>query len=175
MRPVALKDVPEIFTLAADPQIARYTSFFGQALHTSQQETRDFIERCLKMPRGEYGMAWVILEKYNNAIIGMISLFGYSTVNRKAEFGYALSPTHWGHGIMTEVSKALIMYAFTELNLVRLQATVDPENGGSTRVLKKCGLKYEGLLHNYYIVNDACCDRAMYALTQEAFLNLAQS
>lgn len=169
IRPVVLGDEPGIFPLASDPQIARYTTFFGPKIHTSSLETREFIERCFKMPRGEYGMTWVILEKYNHQIIGLICLFGYSSVHRKAEFGYVLSPTHWGMGIVTEVSKALITYVFTELNLLRLQATVDPENIGSERVLIKCGMRYEGLLRNYYIVHDICRNRAIYALTREDF------
>jgi ribosomal-protein-alanine N-acetyltransferase len=167
LRPLSLDDAPGIFSLASDPEIARYTTMFGATLHQDQRATREFIERCLKMSYGGYGMAWVILEKYSGTLIGMMSVFGYSMIHRKAEFGYALSPAYWGMGIMTEVSKALIAFAFTELNLVRLQATVDPENISSERVLQKCGMQYEGLLHNYYIVNDACCNRAMYALTQK--------
>lgn len=167
LRPISVDDTPEIFILASDPQIARYTLFFGQRLHTSYEETCAFIERCLKMHSGEYGMNWVIIEKYSSTIIGAVALFGYSAVNRKAEFGYALSPAYWDKGIMTEVSKALITSLFTQLNLVRLQATVDPENEASVRVLVKCGMQYEGLLHNYYILHDESRNRAMYALTQK--------
>lgn len=169
MRPLCLHDAPAIFLLASDPQIARYTAIFGPTPHQSLQETKKFIQRCLTLQQNNYGMIWVILEKYSNAIIGMMSLFGYSSAHKKAEFGYVLSPSHWGHGIMTEISKLLTNYAFTELCLVRLQATVDPENIGSIRVLTKCGLQYEGLMHNYYIVNNICCNRAMYAMTREDF------
>lgn len=170
LRPLSLNDTPDIFRLASDPDIARYTTFFGQTLHQTHEETLAYIQRCLKMHYEEYGMNWVIVEKYNDTIIGAITLFGYSSVHKKGEIGYALSPAYWDHGIMTEVSKALIAFTFTQLNLVRLQATVDPENIGSKRVLKKCGMQYEGLLRNYYIVHDACCNRAMYAITRDEFL-----
>jgi ribosomal-protein-alanine N-acetyltransferase len=166
LRPIILDDAPEIFTLASDPEIARYTLMFGATLHQTQEDTRAFIQRCLDMPRNGYGMAWVIIEKYNGTLIGMASLFGYSKVNRKAEFGYALSPAYWRMGIATEISKALIQSVFAQLNLVRLQATVDPENSASERVLIKCGMQCEGILHNYYIVHDEPRNRAMYALTQ---------
>ena len=169
MRPIALSDASDVFILASDPQIARYTTFFGQTLHQTPDETRDFIQLCLGMQRNNSGASWVIIEKYNNEIIGMINIFGYSTTHRKAEIGYVLSPTYWGRGIMTEVSATLIAYLFHEMQLVRLQATVDPENIGSVQVLQKCGMQHEGLLHNYYIVHGASCNRAMYAILREEF------
>jgi [ribosomal protein S5]-alanine N-acetyltransferase len=169
LRPITLDDAPAVFPLASDPEIARYTSMFGSTLHLVPKETRSFIQRCLDMQRNNYGMCWVIIEKYSDTIIGMMSLFGYSSAHRKAEFGYALSPAYWGMGIATEVSKALIQSVFTQLDLMRLQATVDPENMNSIRVLIKCGMQYEGLLRNYYIVHDESRSRAMYALTQEEF------
>lgn len=174
LRPLSVNDMPDIFSLASDPDIARYTSFFGQTLHQTHEETYAFIQRCLRMHFGEYGMNWVITEKYSGIIIGAVTLFGYSAANRKAEIGYCLSPAYWNMGIMTEVNKMIIIYVFTELNLVRLQATVDPKNIGCEQVLKKCGMQYEGLLRNYYIVRDACCNRAMYALTREEFFTQYQ-
>lgn len=169
LRPLALSDAPALFPLASDPEIARYTTMFGSTLHQTEKETCSFIQRCLDMQRNNVGMCWVIIEKYNGTIIGMMSLFGYSAIHRKAEFGYALSPTYWSMGIMTEVSKALITFAFMQLNLIRLQATVDPENGGSERVLIKCGMEREGLLRCYYIVREEPRDRIIYALTRESF------
>jgi len=170
LRPLSLDDAPALFSLASDPVIARYTTMFGQALHQTHQETRAFIQQCLTMQQKGYGINWVIIAKENNTLIGLIHIFSYSTVHKKAELGFCLSPEYWGCGLMTEVIKTIIFFMFTHLHLMRLQATADPENVGSMQVLTKCGMQHEGLLHNYYIVHGTCCDRNMYAITHEGFL-----
>lgn len=43
------------------------------------------------------------------------------------------------------ITKLFVTYAFTELNLHRIQAEVQPYNVGSIRVLEKAGFHQEGL------------------------------
>ncbi len=50
----------------------------------------------------------------------------------------------WGKGYATEVAGGLISYGFSSCGLERIEATVDPENRVSRRVLEKIGMRYDG-------------------------------
>jgi RimJ/RimL family protein N-acetyltransferase len=61
------------------------------------------------------------------------------------EFGlfYALSPTHQRQGYATEAAKALINYAFNQLDLQRIVATTTHENAASIGVMRNVGMRIE--------------------------------
>ena len=62
------------------------------------------------------------------------------------EIGYCLRPDFWGRGCAAEAAGALLALGFEQLQLHRIQASCDPENAGSRRVLEKLGLQLEGRL-----------------------------
>src|SRR5436309_3552164 len=60
-------------------------------------------------------------------------------VFQAAYLGYSLAEHAQGHGYMTEALRAVIDFAFGELNLHRLMANYIPENLRSAAVLKRLG------------------------------------
>jgi RimJ/RimL family protein N-acetyltransferase len=65
---------------------------------------------------------------------------------------------------MHEALSALLDYAFTELNLNRVEADTDPRNERSTRVLDRLEFSKEGLFRERCIVDGEISDSAMYGL-----------
>ena len=61
------------------------------------------------------------------------------------EFGlfYAFSPAYQRQGYATEASRALIEFAFTQLNLRRIVATTTYDNPASMAVMRKVGMQIE--------------------------------
>ncbi len=84
--------------------------------------------------------------------------------NRRGEVGYALHPAHWGRGYMTEALRALLAFGFEDLDLIRLEADVDPRNGDSSGCIERLGFQREGLLREHWIVGGEVCDSVMYGL-----------
>lgn len=84
--------------------------------------------------------------------------------NRRAEIGYALARAHWGHGYMGEALQALPGFAFTDLDLHRLEADIDPRNAASAAALARLGFIQEGLLRERWIVAGEISDSALYGL-----------
>ena len=72
---------------------------------------------------------------------------------------YRLIKRFWGQGIATESAFASLDYAFDKLNANEDYAMSDCENEGSSKILKKVGLKFietfylEGIKHNWYKVD----------------------
>lgn len=84
-----------------------------------------------------------------------------------AEIGYWLAKPYWGQGIMTDVVKTFIGYAFGELQLLRLTAHVFEVNAGSARVLEKNGFRLEGRLRKHFRKDDKLLDARLYGLLKE--------
>jgi RimJ/RimL family protein N-acetyltransferase len=62
-----------------------------------------------------------------------------------AEFGlfYAIAPSQRRQGYAVEAARALLSYAFQQLQLRRVIATTDYDNIGSIGVMKKLGMRIE--------------------------------
>jgi RimJ/RimL family protein N-acetyltransferase len=101
---------------------------------------------------GGYG-AWAIIERASGELVGTCSLrpgldagfaarLGYGPGD--VELGYGLRKPSWGRGYATEVARALVWKAFTELGAASVVACVTGENVSSVRVLEKAGLRRVG-------------------------------
>jgi RimJ/RimL family protein N-acetyltransferase len=101
---------------------------------------------------GGYG-AWAIVEKASGEFVGGCSLrpglestsaaeMGYGPGD--VELGYGLRKPSWGKGYASEVVRALVRRAFTDLGAVSLVASVTVDNLASVRVLEKAGLRRVG-------------------------------
>jgi len=62
------------------------------------------------------------------------------------EIGYWLGVPYWGNGYATEVARAVIDHAFTDLRYERLEAGARVSNPASRRVLEKCGFQWTGVI-----------------------------
>ena len=90
--------------------------------------------------------------------------------NFKAELGYALNPSYWGNGIMTEAGKKVLDYGFNILGLKRIEAGTFVDNIQSQRVCEKLGFTKEGIARNGYIRYDGIIfDKVVYGMTSNEF------
>jgi RimJ/RimL family protein N-acetyltransferase len=77
------------------------------------------------------------------------------------EIGYWYGVPYWGHGYATEVARALLEHAFSELGNELLHAGARVSNPASRRVLEKCGFEWTGVvLQRSRALNSSVpCDR----------------
>ncbi len=84
--------------------------------------------------------------------------------NRQGEIGYIIHPDYWAKGYATEVSKLLIEFGFSTLNLHRIFATCDPRNLGSAKVFEKIGMTKEGKIRQDLLLRDGWRDSLLYSI-----------
>jgi len=89
---------------------------------------------------------WGICPRETNQVIGTCTLLNIDLTHRRAELGIALARPAWGHGYATEALELLIGFAFRTLDLHRLEADIDPDNGRSLRLFECQGFVREGHL-----------------------------
>ena len=80
----------------------------------------------------------------NGEFVGACGIhFKEDILCKNAELGYWLAEPFWGKGIITQVIKQRVEYAFEHYNLHRIYASVFHPNEGSKKALLKCGFKLE--------------------------------
>lgn len=77
--------------------------------------------------------------------------------------GYWIGHQFARQGYMSEAIKAVVHYAFAELDLSRIEAACLPENEASRGVLERSGFKYEGVAQSYLQINGRWRNHVLYA------------
>ncbi len=112
-----------------------------------------------------------MLEKpESQTVIGAIN---FSNIVRNAaqfaHLGYDLDEKKQGNGYMTEGLKGAIAYAFSDLNLHRINANYMPTNERSGKVLRRLGFVVDGYARDYLRINGEWRDHIMTSLTNPAW------
>lgn len=80
-----------------------------------------------------------------------------------ATVGYWIGQPFARQGFMREAIQAVVHYAFTQLDLSRVEAACLPENTASRGVLEKTGFKYEGVAQSYLQISGRWRNHVLYA------------
>lgn len=83
---------------------------------------------------------WAVYTAEGNELAGMILLRPYLDSADKIEVGYTLLHRFWSMGLGTEITAAMINYAFSKTEVNEVVAVTELANTGSQRVLEKAGL-----------------------------------
>ncbi|MEX1029097.1 MAG: GNAT family protein [Paenibacillaceae bacterium] len=91
------------------------------------------------------GCRWGLFDKRNNNLIGTCGFHYLRRTNDNliVEVGFDLSKPYWGKGLMREVMIEVIRFGFTKMGIFIIDATVEPENERSIKLLSKLGFKRE--------------------------------
>jgi len=164
VRPVTAADLPALLAVNGDDEVTRFLPY---ASWRSLADAQLWFERMSILgARGE-SCQYVIVERTSGLAIGTCLLFRYEEGSGRAEVGYVLGRQYWRQGLMSEALAALVGSAFTNLELRRLEAEVDPLNLGSRRLLEKTGFMPEGLLRKRWVDKGAAHDTIIYGLLRD--------
>ena len=160
LRPMTEADMGFIFRLFSDPETNRYSSYPDLA---TPEEARRMFEGYLRPGFEDHFKVAAELRETGEAV-GTLGLYRYIERDRRAELGFDLLRVHWGRGYMSEAVGALLGYAFGELGLNRVEATVDPLNLRSVRLLERLGFTLEGRMRERYMYKGSVHDELFYGL-----------
>ncbi|HWO98241.1 MAG TPA: GNAT family protein [Bacillus sp. (in: firmicutes)] len=152
---VELKDAERVFELTDNSREYLREWLPWLDMITSVEDTKSFIENCLKNYAENKSMTMFIL--YKGAIVGTAGYNQIDWSNKVAYIGYWLGKDYQGFGIMTKVAKTLTDYAFNELKLNRVDIRAAKENTKSRAIPERLGFVCEGQirqaewLYNHYV------------------------
>ena len=105
-----------------------------------------------------------MIRREDNAVLGAITL---DHIRRgpaqSATTGYWVGEPYARQGFMREAIEAVVHYAFSTLDLSRIEAGCLPENNPSRGLLEQCGFKYEGVAQAYLQINGRWRNHVLYA------------
>lgn len=161
LRPFTDADADELFALQSDAEVLRY---WDSPPWTDRTQATRFLESCRQLADSGKGARVVIERRSDQAFLGWCTVNSWNPGFRSASLGYCLTRAAWGNGYATEAGRALLQWAFTTLDLNRVQAEADTRNTASGRVLEKLGFLLEGTLREDCIVNGDVSDSWVYGL-----------
>jgi ribosomal-protein-serine acetyltransferase len=82
---------------------------------------------------------------FEDQLCGAIRLNYFEHDNKKVALGYFLDTAHQGKGLVGKSARAMIDFAFNDLNLNRIELRCVPENQASVKVAERLGL-YEKVI-----------------------------
>ncbi|UQZ37438.1 GNAT family N-acetyltransferase [Paenibacillus sp. PK3_47] len=143
LRLLTLADREAVFRHFSDEEVTRYMDI---------PPCRDIREAdgIIRFHMDDPGCRWGIFDKRQNQLAGTCGYHCWSGGPAgKAEIGFDLSRACWGKGMMTEALLPVISFGYEVMGLKTIEATVDPENERSLRLLSTLGFsKKEELVDN---------------------------
>ncbi len=159
LRPLVESDWDLAVEMFTDPEVMKFV-----AEASSEENVAEEMKAYVRRGAGGRIGVWCVLcrqtdEKLGTAILlpmpieeddtdwSLLQEDRYPDV--EIEVGYILKRSAWGNGYATEACRRLVQFAFEETELDEVVAVTDPDNAVSQRVLRKCGLRDEGLRRAY--------------------------
>lgn len=167
LRKFSITDSPEVQRMAGDYEVAYNT------LNMPHPYLDGVAEEWIASLDSDFHMGknivYAICLRGTGQLIGALGL----TMQRKyrlGEMGYWLGKEHWNNGYCTEAAKAVINYAFNDLNLHKIYANHFNTNPASGRVMVKAGMHYEGTLKSHLWHFDIYKDLVYYGIINPSHL-----
>ena len=154
-------DAEGMFAMLSDPESMKY--WISPPI-TELNDAVEALNRDLESDAQGNSVSWALTLHGQDEMIGKCILFQFNQAHHRAEIGFILNRNYWRRGLMSQALEAVIDFAFTTLNLHRIEADVDPDNAGSLGVLEKLGFEREGLFRERWLLNNEWVDSVMLGL-----------
>ena len=159
LTPYEIDDFDFAVEMWTDPAVVRYICW----VLTEEEVRREMPNVIKRGGNGGIGL-WCVADRKTGEKLGESSLWPLPTDRNDVDFslivmgqmpdaeiaiGYFFKPSVWGRGYASEVCERMLQFAFQEVELNEVVATINEENVASKKVLEKCGLLSSGRMRCY--------------------------
>jgi RimJ/RimL family protein N-acetyltransferase len=164
LRALETDDLDRCFRWMNDPQIVRTLKsrypipFFKEA---------EWLEGAVRSTDDERHFA--IEKRDSREHIGNASIHAIDWVSRRAKFGLFIGePSAWNKGFGGDAIRALVRFAFDDMNLAKLRIDIFEYNDRGRHLLESNGFVREGTLAREFYRDGAYHDIAVYSVFRDA-------
>lgn len=170
LRQFTKKDImPSFQNWTNDETMTKYLTWQP---HGTIEVTENILSEWIEKYKTPDFYQWAIVPKSENEVIGVISVVSLNEEVGIANIGYCIGSKWWNMGYTSEAFATIIPFLFEQVKVQRIAAAYDPNNPNSGRVMKKCGLQYEGTLRKASKNNQGINDLCIYSiLSSDYFQN----
>lgn len=160
---------------ASDEKVTKYLKW---PTHKSKEMSQSYVNWVIKNYEKDSHNAvydWIIELKEIGEPIGSIGVVNINDEVESVEIGYCIGSKWWHKGIMSEALKEVIRFFMEYVGVNRIEARHDIRNENSGKVMKKCGLKYEGTLRASDKNNSGIFDVVWCSILKQDYYRYADS
>ena len=159
LRPNEPADADNYVRWLNDEAVRQWVTFH---LPMTEKAEREFLDTVATKPDR---VAFALVLKAGNRHIGAVGLNELRWKDRAAVLGIVIGEKDcWGQGYGTEATRLLLRYAFTTLNLNRVELGVFAFNERAVRTYEKCGFVREGVRRQWAFINGRYTDELVYSV-----------
>ena len=148
----------------SDPKIQ---SLYSEPIYSTKQEVDGLLDKYISLYEKPDYYRWAVIEKDCQKCIGQIAIFLVDGKNHFCEIEYCIGSKFQRRGYATEATKAVIDFAFSEINVHKVQITHKENNVASKGVILNNGLMYEGTLRDYFFMEGKYVNRLYYSILRD--------
>ena len=139
LRAIERQDIPAFVRWLNDPEVTRFLTLYSP-ISTANEE------RWFEKQLDDSNAHVFAIETLESVHIGNVGLHNIDWKNRNALLGIFIGEkTHWGLGYGTDAVRAILSFAFSEMNLHCVYLDVFAFNKRAQRVYEKAGFALEGV------------------------------
>lgn len=141
VRQYTTNDKDHFFSLNGDPEVMKYIRAVKSRIESDAflfQVIADYIKPHMGR--------WAVWEKSYPNFVGSFAIIPVPLMPHKIQLGYSLTPTNWGKGYATELTRAGLKYFLVQHTLPEIYGITEVPNIASQQVLLKSGFKPAGTM-----------------------------
>ena len=165
LRPLQMDDIDAIYTLVQAPSIPANT-FVPTPYPLEAAE--EFVRTRRELWQNDEAYVFGMVEKSSGRFAGCIGLHPVYE-HFRAEVGYWVGEPFQGRGLASEALRLLIQFGFEQLKLNRIEAGHFVGNPASGRVMRKAGMRFEGLRRQMVWHRDRFRDLRWYVILSDEY------
>ncbi len=147
---------------ASDPDVSKFLTW---PTHTDAEVSRKIVTGWVNSYENDNYYQWAIAFKNEcDNPFGSISVVFTDENTLTFEIGYCIGKKYWRQGITSEALTAVIDFLFENTDVNRIEAIHDINNPNSGKVMKKCGMIFEGTHRQGSRNNTGLCDVNYYSI-----------
>lgn len=169
LRPMAVDDAPRFADWYSDRDVTRYlTMRYGMSLASEEAWLRE--QTSVPMA---YENAIFSIDTNEGRHIGSTGLHRTSPEDRSAWLGITIGDkSYWSRGYGTDAVRLLLRLGFEEMNLHRVDLTVDASHEAGRACYRKCGFVEEARLRQARYVRGSYDDWIVMGILREEWAGL---
>ena len=165
LRPLLEGDENDLFEYQSNRDIVKYIPWPERTLDEVKAALNNALangKETLKVEKDFIVLAWEL--KDSGKVVGQSSLSLESSLDERAEIGWVTHQDFQRLGLAYEASRALIDYAFENMDLHRIIANIDTRGPGSAMLAERLGMRLEGTFKDGEFFKGEWCDMWLYAI-----------
>jgi len=152
---------------------AAVMQYIQRPLAQSEAEVLEQIREQIQAQDEGKMVVWAIAD-LDDTLIGLAGFWRMQLEHQRTEVGYLFDAPYHGRGYATEALREVLNFGFSNMNLHKIEADVDPNNTASLRLLERFGFQKEAHFRQNSYFEGMFHDSCWFGLLREEWKDITQ-